>query len=55
VGGQVQNWLFLPQFVVFVVEHFHLARVYEVHLLYAALVADDCLARLVDTAIKADD
>ena len=55
IGRQVQHRLFLPQLIILVVEDLNLTGLNEIHLLDAALIANDRLPRKVDPAIQIDD
>ena len=55
VFGQIEDGFFLTEFIIFLVEDFNLSTIDKVHLFDTTFVADDGLARVLDSAVKADD
>jgi hypothetical protein len=52
---KIEDWLFLSQLIIFIVEHLNLASLNEIHFFDTALVADDSLGWLINSAVKVDN
>ena len=52
---EIEDWLFFSQLIIFIVEHLNLPSLNEIHFFHTALVADNSLSWLINSAVKVNN